>query len=204
MSQLIEPKKRIKLYSALKIGYLRDKQKQAKALKRYGYVLDKDLTNEREHVVAWHPLQKKLLYISQGTDPTSSKDLQTDILLASGAIKQSKRYEEEKNALLKAQQKYGATAQQTHLAGHSLAGQIINAIAPSGSHAVTYNPAFTPAQKARSNVQNYRTSGDIVSILAPRENTTTLGNPVSASVNPANYLLKAHQLDNLKNTNIYV
>lgn len=204
MSQLIEPKKRIKLYNALQIGYTRDQRKQAKALKRYGYVLDRELTNEREHVVAWNPFQKKLLYIAQGTDPKSSKDVQTDIALATGGFKQTRRYEEDRNALLKAQQKYGASASQTHLVGHSLGGTSVNYIAPSGSHATTYNPAFAPRQKARSNVHNYRTEGDAVSYLAPKENTTTLGNPVSASSNPANYLLKAHQLENIRNMNIYV
>lgn len=204
MSQLIEPKKRIKLYNALRIGYTRDQKKQAKALKRYGYVLDRELTNEREHVVAWNPTQKKLLYISQGTDPKSAKDIQTDIALATGGFKQTKRYEDDRNALLKAQSKYGANASQVHLVGHSLGATSVNAIAPSGSHATTYNPAFAPNQKARESVRNYRTSGDIVSYLAPKENTTTLGNPVSASSNPANYILKAHQLENIRNMNIYV
>lgn len=200
----MEPKQNLRLYKALKIGYTRDQAKQAKALKRYGYVLDRDLSNSREHVVAYNPFQKKLLYISHGTDPLSSKDLQTDIALAVGGLKQTKRYESERNALLKAQEKYKVPAAQTVLAGHSLGGGIVNAIAPSGSRAVTYNPAFTVGQKARENVQNYRTAGDVVSILAPKANTTTLGNPQTPGANPANYLLKAHQLENIKQAKIFV
>lgn len=201
---LTEPKQKLPLYKALKIGYTRDPARQAKLLKRYGYVLDRDLSNAREHVVAYHPLQKKLLYVSHGTDPLNSKDLQTDIALAAGGLKQTQRYQTEKNALLKAQQKYDVPAAKTYLAGHSLGGGIVNAIAPSGSHATTYNPAFTFGQKARENVQNYRTAGDAVSILAPSANTTTLGNPTSAVANPANYLLKAHALENIKQAKIYV
>ncbi len=202
---LREPKSKLPLYKALKIGYTRDQGKQAKALKQYGYVLDRELSNAREHVVAWNPLQKKLLYISQGTDPLSSKDIQTDVALATGGLKQTKRYESERNALLKAQNKYQAPASQTYLAGHSLGGALVNAIAPSGSHAKTYNAAFTINQKARESVQNFRTAGDAVSLLAPKTNTTTLGNPQAANTStPGNYLLKAHKLDNLKGANIYV
>lgn len=205
LADLKQTKEKLPLYKALKLGYTRDMRKQQQALKRYGYVIDRELTNERQHVVAWNPLQKKLLYISQGTDPNSAKDIQTDLILAAGGLKQTKRYQEEKNALLKAQQKYNAKSEQVHLVGHSLSGGIVNAIAPSGSHATTYNPAFTVGQKARENVHNYRTAGDVVSILAPRENTTTLGNPTNASAaNPVNYLLKSHQLENIKSAKIYV
>lgn len=204
MSQLTEPKRKIQLYKALKIGYTRDADKQAKALKKYGYVLDRDLTNPRENVVAWNPFQKKLLYISQGTDPRSQKDLQTDAALAAGGIKQTKRYDEEKNALLKAQTKYGASASQVHLVGHSLGGQVVNMLAPSGSHAITYNAAYTPGQKARAETQNYRTAGDLISLLAPRQNTTTFGRENAAVIPTPNALLKAHGLENIKQAKIYV
>lgn len=204
MSQLIEPKKKIQLYKALKIGYARDERKQQQALKKYGYVLDRELTNPREHVVAYHPLQHKLLYISQGTDPRSAKDVQTDAAIVQGGFKHTGRYESDKNALLKAQKKYNVPASHIYLAGHSLGGTSVNYIAPSGSHALTYNAAFTPGQKARESVHNYRTAGDVVSLLAPRANTTTLGNPTSAKAEPGNYLLKSHGLENIKSAQIYI
>lgn len=204
MSQLIEPKKKIQLYKALKIGYTRDEDKQAKALKKYGYVLDRELTNPRENVVAWNPLQKKLLYISQGTDPRSFKDLRTDVALAAGGLKQTARYKDEKNALLKAQQKYGADASHVNLVGHSLSGGIVNFLAPSGSRAITYNAAYTPGQKARPETQNYRTAGDVVSLLAPKQNTTTLGMENAAVIPTPNALLKAHSLENIKQAKIYI
>lgn len=204
MSQLIEPKKKIQLYKALKIGYTRDERKQAQALKKYGYVLDRELTNPRENVVAWNPSQKKLLYISQGTDPTSFKDIKTDIALGTGGIKQTVRYQEEKNALLKAQKKYGAESNQVHLVGHSLSGQLVNLLAPSGSHAITYNAAYTPGQKVRPEVTNYRTKGDVFSVFAPKETTTTLGRENAPAIPTPNALLKAHNIENLKQAKIYV
>jgi len=204
MSQLTEPKKKIQLYKALKIGYTRDAGKQAKALKKYGYVLDRELTNPRENVVAWNPFEKKLLYISQGTDPRNQKDLQTDAVLAAGGLKQTRRYEEEKNALLKAQRKYGADAGHVNLIGHSLGGSVVNFLAPSGSHAITYNAAYTPGQKARAETTNYRTAGDVISILAPKQNTTTFGRENAAVVPTPNALLKAHGLENIKDAKIYI
>lgn len=165
--------------------------------------MDRDLTNEREYVTAWNPFEKKLLHISQGTQITSPKDLLTDVRLIGGNLKNTSRYEDEKNALLKAQQKYGAAANQTYIIGHSLGGAITNAIAPSGSHAYTYNAAYAPNQKARETVTNIRTKGDVFSVFAPSENTTTLGNPSGPSVNPVNALLKAHQLENIKDAKIY-
>lgn len=204
MSQLTEPRQKITLYKALKLGYTRDSAKQAQALKKYGYVLDRELSSPRENVVAWNPFQKKLLYISQGTDPKSSKDIQTDIALATGGLKQTKRYQEEKNALLKAQHKYGAAAEQVHLIGHSMGGATVNLLAPSGSHAITYNAAYTPGQKARETTHNYRTAGDVVSFLAPKENTTTLGSEAPPTIPTVNSILKAHSLENIKQAKIYV
>lgn len=204
MSQLVEPKKKIQLYKALKIGYTRDERKQAKALKKYGYVLDRELTNPRENVVAWNPAQKKLLYISQGTDPRNQKDIQTDVALATGGLKQTVRYQEEKNALLKAQRKYGAEPKQVHLVAHSLGGAVVNLIAPSGSHAITYNAAYTPGQKARAETHNYRAAGDPISIFAPKENTTTLGRENAPVAPTPNALLKAHGIEGIKQAKIYI
>lgn len=55
----IKPKK-LNLYKALEIGYLRNEAKQKKRLKRFGYRLVPDLTT-REHVVAINPVNNKLL-----------------------------------------------------------------------------------------------------------------------------------------------
>ena len=197
-----QPKQKIKLYKALKLGYTRNINKQRKALKNYGYVIDPELTNEREHVVAFNPSNKKLLWIEQGTDPTSLKDLTTDVRLALGGLKHTQRFQDSKHTLLKATEKYAVKPENMTFVGHSLAGEIVSNLAPNKSRVYTYNGAFLPTDKARENVSNFRTTGDIVSVFAPSANTQTLPNQ-NHTVNPVNYLLKAHKLDNIKEVPVY-
>jgi hypothetical protein len=78
--------KRLRLYNALKAGYFRNEKKQRRYLKRFGYIVDSELTNPRENIVAYNPVDKKLLYISNGTDITDFSDLKNDGLILSGNI----------------------------------------------------------------------------------------------------------------------
>lgn len=203
-----KPKDKISLYKALDIGYTRNIDKQRKKLKKYGYVIDSELTNPREHVVAYNPEKKKLLYISQGTDTGSAKsfvnDLATDTIMGLGGLKKTKRYESEKNTLVKAREKYKPEEKNIALVGHSLGGAIVSSLAPSQSHAYTFDPAYAPGQKARENVHNYRTHGDIFSMFAPDKNTTTLANVVESSkTRPVNWLLKTHEVENAKDLPVF-
>ena len=54
--------KRLSMYKALKLGYLRNEAKQAKRLKRFGYVVDKELTNN-QHLVARNAFNGKVLFV---------------------------------------------------------------------------------------------------------------------------------------------
>jgi len=199
----IKPKNKISLYKALRVGYSRDLPQQKRALKKYGYVVDTALSQERERIVAFNPTSHKLLFIEQGTDPRSLKDLATDAVLATGKLKETSRYKEDHNALLKARKKYDVPADKVNVVGHSLGGAITNYITPSVGHGYTYNTAFIPNQKARPNIHNFRTEGDIISAFAPKQTTTVLPNPNPDTINPKSYLLKAHQLENIKHENIY-
>lgn len=190
---IITPK-RLNLYKALEIGYLRNEAKQKKRLKRFGYRLVPDLTT-REHVVAFNPVNKKLLYISNGTDFGNSVDVQNDILGLVGGQSQSRRREEEKNTLLKAKQMYNPS--QTTLVSHSLGSQYTNYIASPQDHVIQYNPYYTAGAKARKNVDNYRTKMDVVSTFAPSENTHLIKND---SINP----VASHNIENIRNAPIYV
>jgi len=191
--QLLRKPKRMKLYNALNIGYLRNEKKQAKRLKKFGYVLDRDLTN-REHLVAFNPFDKKLLYVSNGTDFSNTNDVASDLLGILNVQKSTKRYEEEKNALLKAKEKYQPS--KTTLASHSLGSQFTNTIASRSDDVYQYNPFLMPNTNPRENIQNIRTKGDIVSLFAPKENTINLNN--------GNHLLKAHNLTNIQELPVYV
>lgn len=172
MSDIKQPKK-LKLYKALKIAYIRDNQKQqAKKLKKFGYILDTDLSDPRETMVAYNPFKKKVLFVANGTDVKSEKDLLTDLNLAQGGIKQTGRFQDTKEILNKAHNKYKDA--KFVLAGTSLGGALVNYAARPKDQTITYNAAFTPNAKARENVSNYRTEGDIISAFAPKETTTIL------------------------------
>lgn len=203
MEEITTPKKKISLYKALKAGYTRDIDKQQKVFKKYGFIVDRDLTDEREHVVAYNPERKKLLYISQGTDPSSVKDIKTDLALAAGMLKDTPRYKEEKAAFDAARAKYGVEGKDIVLAGHSLSGNIVNYLAPSGSEAYTYNAAFTPGQKVRENVHNYKTSGDIFSTFAPSATTTVMPNTRAVEFGDRTDIGRTHELENAKNYGIF-
>lgn len=192
--EIIRPKK-LNLYKALEIGYLRNENKQKKRLKRFGYKLIPEFTN-REHVVAFNPENKKLLYISNGTDFSNSRDIQNDILGATGAVKSSKRFEEEKNTLLKAKKELKPS--KTTLVSHSLGSQYTNYIASADDTVIQANPYYTAGAKARPNVQNYRTKSDIVSTFAPKENTTVIKTPSGQN------LLKAHNIEEFKSAPIFI
>jgi len=177
MEQPLKKRKKLKLYKALKIAYLRNQpQRQAKLLKKFGYILDKDLSDPRETMVAYNPFDKKVLFVSNGTDVKSEKDLVTDFGLAIGGLKQSARFQDTENILSKAQNKYKDA--NFVLAGTSLGGALVNALdTKPKDKVVTYNAAYLPNSKAKPNVTNYRTQGDIISTFAPKENTTILKPP---------------------------
>lgn len=211
-----KPQRKLRLYSALKIGYLRDTKKQQKKLKRYGYQIDTNLSNQRERVVAYNPQTKKVLFIENGTDPKNDKDIQTDLVLGFGGLKQTKRYDDNKNALLKAHEKYKDA--QFILTGHSLGAGLLNYNAKASDKVVNYNPAYSiGAHTARPNIQNYRTEGDVISSMAPNKNTTLLkpikeeiqktkidGQIIREVVERPQDLLSRHDLVNIQNLPVFL
>jgi len=181
----LRQRKKLKLYKALKIAYMRgNERRQAKILKRYGYILDRDLSDARETMVAYNPFDKKVLFVANGTDVKSEKDLLTDFGLGLGKVRTSARFLDTKSILNKAHDKYKDS--NFILAGTSLGGSLVNYAAGPKDKVITYNPAFTPGAVARPNVTNYRTQGDMISAFAPKENTTILKpKPVDNTVKTA-------------------
>jgi hypothetical protein len=203
MDSLTKKPRKIRLYNALKAGYMRNERRQAKYLKKFGYILDNELTHGRENIVAYNPFDKKLLYITNGTDFSNANDVGNDALILIGSQKASVRIEDEKKLLTKAREKYKGA--KLVMASHSLGGQIQHNIAPADARVVTYNPFYGINQKVRKNFENYRTSGDIVSTFAPKTNTYTLPNPNPRSnLNAFRNILDAHSTDNLKNVGIFL
>lgn len=192
--------RKISLHKALKVGYLRNEDKQAKALKRFGYQLDRRISDGRETMVAFNPIENKVLFVSNGTDPKSGDDLATDMILGLGGVDLTKRYARTKRSYEMAKDKYKGA--QFVDAGHSLGGGIVNELVDKRDKAYTYNPAIFTG-RAKSNVENYRTQGDVFSLFAPNETTKQLVNP-SNTVRPLNYILKTHQVDNIKNLPVFL
>lgn len=196
----------LKLYKALKLSYEPNENKRKKILKRFGYRLDTDLSTP-ERLVAYSPFEKQILYASRGTNLRSggslydNKDIQTDILLGAGGLKQTKRYEDDKNTLLKARNKYNED--KVVLVGHSLGGAIVNQLPQREQDKVyTYNSPILKQKKGGGQQKHLRTAGDIFSVSNPAAQTLPNENPLSARL--GSYLLKAHELSNLQNEAIFV
>ena len=197
MEQSIIRPKKLRLYNALKIGYLRNEAKQQKRLKRFGYVLQKDLTNDK-HLVAYNPKTKKVIFVSNGTDITSHQDLYTDLAgVIPSRLTQTARYQDDYSTYLKAKERFKDVP--ITLVGHSLGGGIVSELAKTGDRAITYNPANI-YQKAKPNVYNFRTKADPFSVLS--NDTRTLSNPVKglSRLNP----LQPHNLSNIRDEAIFV
>jgi dienelactone hydrolase len=193
----------ITLFQALNAGYKRDLGKAERKLAKHGYAVDRELSNERERVVAYNKDKGKILFIENGTDPSSLKDLKTDFGLGLGKLPQDKRIADAKNALVKAKEKYNAV-NGTVLVGHSMGGSVVNKIAGGGDKAITYNAGFTAGEKARDNVTHYRTRGDVVSLLAPTTPNTKVLENTNKGTSGVQHLLKTHELANIKSEGIFV
>lgn len=187
----------VSLYNALKSSY---GDKQAKAqLANAGYNYDSMLSNHNQQV--WYnPTEKKLLYNVAGTHNLS--DWGTDVYLAMGKLKDTNRYKEADNILKQAKAKYNPA--NTTVTGHSLGSTIANQIASKGNGDQVYalDGGFTIGQKISNNpnFHNYRTAGDVVSILgAPSKNMMTLANE-----NLLKDPLTAHHVENIQGKNLYV
>jgi hypothetical protein len=194
----------LKLYTALKIGNLRNERKQQNALKRYGYILDRPLSNGRQTMVAYNPKKNQVLFLENGTDPSNFKDIYTDVQLARGQLASTERYRETKQIYDTAKSKYkGAVFKDI---GYSLGGALVNAIAQPEDKAVVFNSPFLKSTPVKSNVSSLRVEGDPVSIYSPPENTRLLVNPYEnpGGLGTPNYLLKTHRLESIAQQKIFI
>lgn len=196
--QVIRPK-RIKLYNALNIGYLRNERKQQKRLKRFGYVLDKQLSNN-ERMVAYNPFTKKVIFVENGssTNPLSPQfyeDWRNNIQnIPTGTFDYTPRFQSAKSAYLKAKKKYEAPIT---LVGHSQSAVSVNDLTQKGDKGYTLNGALIK-QKDNPNVTNYRIKNDLVSALANQSDIKTLH--TAENKNP----LASHAISNIKNVPIFL
>jgi len=188
----------LSLHKALKIGYLRNEDEQRAKLKRFGYVLDSELSDGKQHVVAYNPATKKAIYIINGssTDLVGNpeqvwKDWRTNLAnIPTGTLGYTPRYLEEKRIYDKIQKKY--TDSKIVLAGHSQSGATVNKLTEKGDQGYTLDPALINNTE-NPNVRNYRVEGDIVSAFANPKTIQTLPNP-SPGLVPIVNTLQAHDV----------
>jgi hypothetical protein len=152
--------KKLTLYDTLKASY--KPNEDAYKLKRYGYDLDKSLSNDNQQV--WYnPKKNKLLYTIAGTH-NLNKDVGTDIYLGLGKLKSTNRYKEADMTLKKAQEKY--KPKHTDINGHSLGSSIAMGLHNRGD-TKTLDGGFTIGQKVYG--EHFRHARDVVSFLSPND-----------------------------------
>lgn len=182
----MKDKSSVSLHSVFKAGYQK-KHKQEGALIKQGYTYDKELSNHNQQFY-FNPDTKKLITNVSGTH--NARDWGTNLMLATGRLKKSKRYKEAHSSYDKARTKYNPT--ESTVTGHSLGGAIASGIGKGSDKIVTYNKGATIGQKTRKNEASYRTKYDPVSTFAQK--TKTLSNK---GIDP-------HAVSNLKHEKISV
>ena len=165
-----------------------------------GYKLDKELSNHNQQVY-YNPDHKKLVVSVAGTH--NLRDWGTDIFLGVGKLKDTNRYKEAKSIYDKAKNKYNPL--QSTAVGHSLGGTIANYIASGNDKAHGLDFGYTIGQKARSNSSQYRSEGDVVSLLgANQRNMTTLKSPNIRTGIGIVDAFKNHNVNNIAGSGILI
>ena len=186
------------LYDVLSNGY-KDKKKKSKQLGNY--VMDEELSN-KNHQTYYDPKNKKLLFNITGTH--NSQDWLTNIKLGLGiGYKESDRYKQSHAALRNAKQKYGIN--NATVTAHSQGGLTANYISSKGDKVITLDKATTIGGKSREGSKDYRTNGDVVSLLAStRHNTINLKNQNKQTGNIIYDALNSHNIKNIQNEKLFV
>lgn len=189
------------LYEVLKnsSGLLGD---QKTSLKKYGYDYDSGLST-RNIQVYYNPSTDILLYSVKGTDPKKTADLRTDVSLALGNVKATKRYKDAEKQLARATEKYNPSKR--ILAGYSLGGTIVSYLGSKARNdaVFTYNKGATLGQKTRNIEKSYRIKGDVVSAASAKDSTTLKKKPSSLELfGRVGSALSSHELDQLKRHSI--
>ena len=142
---------------------------ERKKLSSQGYKIDKSLSNHNNQVY-YNDKKKDLIYNVRGTHNLS--DWGTNLSLAAGRIKSTKRYMDAHKGLRQAKAKYkidGVT-----VTGESLGGQIASLIHSKNDKAFTFNKASTIGQTERPTENSFRVAGDAISTFS---NAKTFKNP---------------------------
>ena len=185
----------LSLHEALKNSYSKNPKENMK-----GYALDKGLSNHNQQVY-YNKDKNQLLMSVAGTH--NLRDWGTDIYLGLGKLKNTNRYKEADKTLKQAKDKY--KPMKTNLVGHSLGHSIASNIGSRDDNILGLNGGYTIGQTTRDNVKHFRNGGDIVSTFGnSSSNTHQLGNPNNKTHIGFIDALRAHNVDNIRNSGIVV
>ena len=246
------PTKSLSLYDSLRVGYLPNEKQQGQEMSKYGYQIDKGLSNDNQQVY-YNPETKKLLYNVTGSHNLSDW-VNSDLKLALGinknqgkpiiergieallpdswkksfdrgyentfgGFKDTTRYKEADSTLKAAKSKYNPA--DVSITAHSLGGRIAQDIAKSSDRVYALDSGQTIGQKVKGgpNRNIYRTAGDVVSLASAwSPHVQTLANPHTSKILPALFSknpttigvaaaidsFNAHNIENIKQSDIFV
>jgi hypothetical protein len=186
------------LSDVLAVGY-KNQEQQQKYFSDNNYIRDNQLSTA-DNQAYFNKDENKLLFNVTGSHKVSDF-LFTDPLLALGMIKYTDRYKQSDKLLKLAKQKYQPT--KTTVLGHSLGGTIGGLIG-TGDDVITLDKGATIGTRTRSNENSYRTEGDLVSLLSSgSKRVKTLAN-TNKNYNLLLGAYQAHDIKNIKNSNIFI
>ena len=206
---LRSPRVNMPLHKALKLSYLDDNKKKKKLLKKYGFRLDEDLSSHNQ-TVAYNPGNQRMLYSVAGTH--NMDDLKTDLQLAFGNLKRTKRYTEAVNTLDRAKNKYKGSKENI-ITGESLGGTITSYLPyDDKTRAFAVNSGYTIGQQSRNRggrLTNYRVKGDLISGLSAGhkfQNTLDINVPKRGKTREEQFINEAYDrhVQKTKGTGIFI
>lgn len=163
--------------------------------KKYGYVLDEDLSNAEQKVYIDKDKNPKIVF----TGTRKGADLITDTALAFGFAGVTPRFRRSSQLVDKVKQKY--KNRPITALGHSLGGSLAESVAGKVDKVVTLDKGvglFGIGKRIRPNTTDVRTSNDIFSIL---RNTQTGGKKVTITARDVFNPSKSHDIKMLDKIN---
>ena len=155
------------LHSVLSGGYSTDANQQEENAKKAGYVRDGELSNS-ERQIYYNPKTNHLIHNINGT--RTLKDLNTNLQLGLGNVKNTDRYKNETNILERAKKKHNPKS--TSVTGSSLGGHLASQIAKPTDSVLTVNKASLPFQRTGNNEKHFRSTNDVVSAFTGNQKHT--------------------------------
>jgi hypothetical protein len=185
----------VPLYTVLRAFYEDGKKAE---LKKYGFDLISQFSSK--NLQTYFEPEKKIMIMSiKGTNPSSIPDLRTDISLAIGRLKQTKRFKDAEKMLIRA--KAELKPSKTIVVGFSLGGAIGSALSSYADKVYTFNRGATIGSTTKKNEESYRVKGDLVSANLSGATTLPKDRTTTDLISPA---LGSHELTQLKNDDVMI